>query len=158
MRVFHLGQTKPACQMAFPTKLWYPLLLLLKAKVFTESFFSNMPSKVHLTKMFMVPLLQAGFMALLMSWRRYSDKYRYTFSAKLKQYIQSLLITLWKISLYIFDSYSKGKAHIKKARRENFPSPSTNKGHQRYNGWKSHISRPLPFPRGVLKSQLFYIV
>ena len=101
------GTNKTGLPDGFSDKALIPTIKTIKVQDFyCELFFSNMPSKVRLTKMFMVPLLQAGFMALLMSYRRYPDKYRYTFSANLKQYIQSLLITLWKISLYIFDSYS----------------------------------------------------
>ena len=46
----------------------------------------------------------------------------------------------------------------KKLYVKTFPFPSTNRGHQRYIGRKIQLSRPLSFPKGVLKSQLFYIV
>ena len=46
----------------------------------------------------------------------------------------------------------------KKLYIKTFPFPSTHRGYQRYTGRKIQLSRPLSFAKGVLKSQLFYIV
>ena len=65
---------------------------------------------------------------------------------------------LINIGITISTITPRGRHVSKKLDVKTFPFDSSTRGHWRYNGRKSHLSRPLSFPKGVLKSILFYIV
>ena len=62
-------------------------------------------------------------------------------------------IPLHFLPLFQEEGKNKKKLYVK-----TLPFPSTHGGYQRCIGRKIHPSRPLLFTKGVLKSQLFYIV
>ena len=76
-----------------------------------------------------------------------------TFYGKWHDTVKRIIVKKTLISLYISDSYSKGKARIKKLEVKTLPFSRSNRGHQSCNGRKSHLSK-----LGVLKSVLLHLV
>ena len=98
-------------------------------------------------------------------WTSRSDKYisgcfttHYFFRETATIHSISSNISLENIPLHFRLILQGEGTYQKKLHVKTFPFPSTNGGHQRYNGQRSHLSRPLSFQKGVLKSHLFYII